>query len=119
WGSYFNYLSEWNKYIDNENVMPIGFEDVKEVSLALFQMFPLNEEEIHAVVQRSSFQSMKKNSKETHGAFGDVLFHKGGVSDWRNLFAEKHNLEMDKMYKEHLGGIPLGKRLKYNVCCKA
>ncbi|KAM8809414.1 sulfotransferase 6B1-like [Eudromia elegans] len=125
WGSYFNYLSEWNKYINYENVMSIGFEDVKENTylgvkkIVEFFEFPLNEEEIHAVAQRSSFQSMKKNSKETHGAFGDVLFRKGAVSDWKNLFAEEHNLEMDKMYKEHLEAIPLGKRLKYDVYCKA
>ncbi|XP_025940879.1 sulfotransferase 6B1-like [Apteryx rowi] len=124
WGSYFNYLSEWNKYIVSENVMPVSFEEVKENTylgvkkIVEFFEFPLNEEEIHAVVQRSSFQSMKTNSKNTHGAFGDVLFRKGGVSDWRNLFEEKHNLEMDKMYKEHLAATTLGTRLNYDVYCK-
>lgn len=35
WGSYFNYLSEWNKYAADENVMTITYEELKEVRLPL------------------------------------------------------------------------------------
>uniref|UniRef100_A0A8B9SCW5 Sulfotransferase n=1 Tax=Apteryx owenii TaxID=8824 RepID=A0A8B9SCW5_APTOW len=96
WGSYFNYLSEWNKYIVSENVMPVSFEEVKEVSLALFDVH------IYSFADYEIFQ----------------LANHSGVSDWRNLFEEKHNLEMDKMYKEHLAATALGTRLNYDVYCK-
>lgn len=35
WGSYFNYLSEWNKYAADENVMTITYEELKEVRLPM------------------------------------------------------------------------------------
>lgn len=45
--------------------------------IAKFFELPLNEEELKEVAERSSFQAMKNNSKETHGVFGNVLFRKG------------------------------------------
>ncbi|KYO18735.1 hypothetical protein Y1Q_0009169 [Alligator mississippiensis] len=124
WGSYFTYLSEWNKHADDEHVMPITFEEVKENPLlgvkkiAKFFELPLNEEELKEVAERSSFQAMKNNSKETHGVFGNVLFRKGGVSDWKSLFSEEQNQEMDKIFEERLAQTKLGAKIKYNVWCK-
>uniref|UniRef100_A0A8C6ITD7 Sulfotransferase n=1 Tax=Melopsittacus undulatus TaxID=13146 RepID=A0A8C6ITD7_MELUD len=79
WGCYFEYLSKWNKYADDENVMTITYEELKEVRLPILLSL------------ESSFQSMKKNSLKTHGKHGDVFFRKGGVSDWKNLFSEDQN----------------------------
>ncbi|NWZ69627.1 ST6B1 Sulfotransferase, partial [Acrocephalus arundinaceus] len=125
WGCYFEYLSEWNKYADQENIMPITYEEVKEnpalsvKNIATFFGIPLTEEELQLVVERSSFQSMKKNSEKTHGSFGNVLFRKGGVSDWKNLFSEDQNEKMDKAFEERTAGTKLGKKLKYDLYCKA
>ncbi|XP_068263312.1 sulfotransferase 6B1-like [Nyctibius grandis] len=124
WGCYFEYLSKWNKYAD-ENVMTITYEELKEnpllgvKNIAAFFGISLTEEELQSVVERSSFQSMKKNSMKTHGAFGNTLFRKGGVRDWKNLFREDQNEKMDKAFEEHLGGTKLGTKLKYEVYCKA
>ncbi|NWI48100.1 ST6B1 Sulfotransferase, partial [Picathartes gymnocephalus] len=125
WGSYFEYLSEWNKYTDEENIMTITYEEVKEnralgvKNIATFLGIPLTEEELQLVVERSSFQSMKKNSEKTHGTFGNILFRKGGVSDWKNLFSEDQNEKMGKAFEEHIAGTKLGKKLKYDLYCKA
>ncbi|NWZ69626.1 ST6B1 Sulfotransferase, partial [Acrocephalus arundinaceus] len=125
WGCYFEYLSEWNKYADQENIMPITYEEVKEnpalsvKNIATFFGIPLTEEELQLVVERSSFQSMKKNSEKTHGSFGNVLFRKGCVSDWKNLFSEDQNEKMDKAFEERIAGTKLGKKLKYDLYCKA
>ncbi|NXP54946.1 ST6B1 Sulfotransferase, partial [Heliornis fulica] len=124
WGCYFEYLSKWNKYVADENVMAITYEEVKEnpalgvKNIAAFFGIPLTEKELQGVVERSSFQSMKKNSQKTHGAFGNVLFRKGGVNDWKNFFTEDQNKKMDKIYEEHVGGTKLGTKLKYEVYCK-
>ncbi|NWI88511.1 ST6B1 Sulfotransferase, partial [Pitta sordida] len=126
WGSYLEYLSKWNKYADEANVMPITYEELKEdrvqgvKNIAAFLGISLTEEELQLVVERSSFQSMKKNSDKTHGkAFGKILFRKGGVSDWKNLFSEDQNEQMDRAFEEYVGGTKLGKKLKYEVYCKA
>ncbi|XP_010203050.1 sulfotransferase 6B1 [Colius striatus] len=125
WGSYFEYLSEWNKYAADENVMTITYEELKEnpvlgvENIAAFFGISLTDEELQSVAERSSFKSMKKNSQKTHGAFGNVLFRKGGVNDWKNLFSEDQNEKMDKTFEEHVGGTKLGTKLKYEVYCKA
>ncbi|KFV57355.1 Sulfotransferase 6B1, partial [Tyto alba] len=125
WGCYLEYLSEWNKYADDKNVMTITYEELKEnpvlgvKNIADFFGISLTEKELQGVVERSTFQSMKKNSQKTHGAFGKVLFRKGGVSDWKNLFSEEQNEKMDKAFEERVGGTKLGTKLKYEVYCKA
>ncbi|KAM6083539.1 sulfotransferase 6B1-like [Chlamydotis macqueenii] len=125
WGCYFEYLSQWNKYANDENVMTITYEELKEnrvlgvKNIADFFGISLTEEELQSVVERSSFQSMKNNSLKTHGTFGNVLFRKGGVSDWKNLFSEDQNEKMDKVFEEHLAGTKLGTKLKYDMYCKA
>ncbi|NXA11969.1 ST6B1 Sulfotransferase, partial [Sapayoa aenigma] len=125
WGSYFEYLSKWNKYTDEENVMTITYEELKEdrvlgvKNIAAFLGISLTEEELQLVIERSSFQSMKENSQKTHGAFGKILFRKGGVSDWKNLFDEDKNEKMDKAFEEYVRGTKIGKKLKYEVYCKA
>ncbi|NWU10454.1 ST6B1 Sulfotransferase, partial [Cephalopterus ornatus] len=125
WGCYFEYLSKWNKYADEENVMTITYEELKEncalgvKNMAAFLGISLTEEELQHVLERSSFQSMKKNSEKTHGALGNILFRKGAVNDWRNFFGEDQNEKMDKAFEEYVGGTKLGTKLKYEVYCKA
>lgn len=31
WGSYFDYVAEWDKYIDEENIIAISYEELQEV----------------------------------------------------------------------------------------
>ncbi|KAH1173099.1 hypothetical protein KIL84_016938 [Mauremys mutica] len=82
WGSYFDHIIEWNKHFDDENIMFITYEELKEnpnlgvKKIAEFFGFSVTDEESQAVADRSSFQTMKENSHKTHGAFGNVLFRK-------------------------------------------
>ncbi|KAM9563835.1 sulfotransferase 6B1-like [Guaruba guarouba] len=125
WGCYFEYLCKWNKYASDENVMTITYEELKEnpvlgvKNIAAFFGVSLTEKELQSVVERSSFQSMKKNSLKTHGKHGDAFFRKGGVSDWKSLFSEDQNKKMDKAFEERIKGTKLGTKLKYEVYCKA
>ncbi|XP_042320817.1 sulfotransferase 6B1-like isoform X1 [Sceloporus undulatus] len=125
WGSYFDYVFEWNKHADKKNVMTVTYEELKEnralgvKKISEFFEFPLTDEELQEVVDRSSFQAMKENSTKTHGAMGSVLFRKGSVNDWKNFFSEDHNQKMDMTFEERLGGTKLGEKLNYGVYCKA
>ncbi|EDL38470.1 mCG60634 [Mus musculus] len=62
---------------------------------------------------------MRANSQETHGAIGPFLFRKGEVGDWKRLFNETQNQEMDERFKECLAGTSLGDKLKYEAYCLA
>uniref|UniRef100_A0A669PI24 Sulfotransferase n=2 Tax=Phasianus colchicus TaxID=9054 RepID=A0A669PI24_PHACC len=125
WGSYFDHAVTWNKHIDDENTMIVIYEDLKEnlasgvKQIAEFFGFSPTAEQIQSIADRATFQAVKNKAQETHGAVGTVLFRKGVVGDWKNLFTEAQNQEMDAKFKVCLEGTKLGAKLKYDVYCKA
>ncbi|XP_026701448.1 sulfotransferase 6B1-like [Athene cunicularia] len=125
WGSYFDHLLEWNKYIDHERIMIISYEELKEDQvlgmkrIAAFFEFSLCEEDFPRIAKKTTFQAMKENSKETHGKFGDILFRKGVVGNWKDLFSKVQNEEMDRKFEDCLGGTKLAAQMKYDMYCKA
>ncbi|KFZ62751.1 Sulfotransferase 6B1, partial [Antrostomus carolinensis] len=68
WGSYFDHLVEWNKYINHESIMMISYEELKEnqvlgmKKIADFFGFSLCEEDFHIIAKNTSFQAMKEKS---------------------------------------------------------
>ncbi|XP_071594983.1 sulfotransferase 6B1-like [Heliangelus exortis] len=125
WGSYFDHTVEWNKHSDHENIMLISYEELQEdqvlgmKKIAAFFGFSLSEEDFSRIAKKTSFQAMKEKSHETHGKFGDILFRKGVVGSWRELFSKAQNEEMDRKFEECLGGTKLAAMMKYDVYCKA
>ncbi|CAN8203701.1 unnamed protein product [Coccothraustes coccothraustes] len=125
WGSYFDHLVEWNKYIDNERIMTISYEELKEdpilgmKKIASFFGFSLCEEDFSRIAKKTSFKAMKEKSSETHGKFGDILFRKGVIGNWRDVFSKAQNEEMDRKFQDSLGGTKMAAKIKYDVYCKA
>ncbi|XP_057876722.1 sulfotransferase 6B1-like [Melospiza georgiana] len=125
WGSYFDHMVEWNKYIDNERIMTISYEELKEDAIlgmkkiASFFGFSLCEEDFSRIAKKTTFKAMKEKSSETHGKFGDVLFRKGVVGNWRDVFSKAQNEEMDQKFQDSLGGTKMAAKIKYDVYCKA
>nr|XP_015289264.1 sulfotransferase 6B1 isoform X3 [Macaca fascicularis] len=123
WGSYFDFAINWNKHLDGDNVKFILYEDLKEnlaagiKQIADFLGFFLTGEQIQTISVQSTFQAMRAKSQDTHGAVGPFLFRKGEVGDWKNLFSETQNQEMDEKFKECLAGTSLGAKLKYESYC--
>ncbi|NXH56007.1 ST6B1 Sulfotransferase, partial [Rhabdornis inornatus] len=68
WGSYFDHLVEWNKYIDNERIMTISYEELKEdpilgmKKIASFFGFSLCEEDFSRIAKKTTFKAMKEKS---------------------------------------------------------
>ncbi|XP_041280141.1 sulfotransferase 6B1-like [Onychostruthus taczanowskii] len=125
WGFYFDHLVEWNKYIDNERIMTISYEELKEdpilgmKKIASFFGFSLCEENFPRIARKISFKSMKDKFSETHGKSGDILFRKGVVGNWRDIFSKAQNEEMDRKFQDSLGGTKIAAKIKYDVYCKA
>ncbi|XP_004627673.2 sulfotransferase 6B1 [Octodon degus] len=123
WGSYFDFAINWSKHLDEENVKFILYEDLKEdlatgiKQIAEFFKFSLTGEQIQTISAQSTFSAMREKSQETHGAVGPFLFRKGEVGDWKNLFSEAQNQEMDAKFKECLEGTSLSAKLKYESYC--
>ncbi|XP_018412857.1 PREDICTED: sulfotransferase 6B1-like [Nanorana parkeri] len=124
YGSYFNYLVEWNNHIDEGNVMAITFEDMKTdfltqlKKISEFFGLPLTDEQLCEVERRTSFTSMKQKSEDTHGKLGDAFFRKGQIGDWKSLFNEEQSKEVDAKFQQHLDKTKLGDLLNYAKYCK-
>ncbi|XP_040203742.1 sulfotransferase 6B1-like, partial [Rana temporaria] len=123
-GSYFDYIVEWNKHVDDKKMMAVTFEDMKIdfptqlKKISEFFELPLTEEQICTVQSRTSFKSMKEKSEDTHGKLGDAFFRKGQIGDWKNLFTEEQSKEVDTKFQQYLAGTKLGELLNYAKYCK-
>ncbi|CAH2252683.1 sulfotransferase 6B1-like [Pelobates cultripes] len=122
-GSYFEYALDWNKHIDEENIMVVTFENLKEdfkselLKISDFLGLSLTDEQIALVESKTTFKSMKENSSNTHGKLGDVFFRKGEIADWKNYFTEEQSKELDAKFEETLAGTKLGEKINYNKYC--
>ncbi|XP_044145905.1 sulfotransferase 6B1-like [Bufo gargarizans] len=123
-GQYFDYLETWEKHFNNKTMMAITFEEMKmDYPTALkkiseFFRLSLTEEQINLVASRTSFNSMKDKSENTHGKLGDSFFRKGDIGDWKNYFTENQSKEVDAMFDKYLADTKLGKMLNYDKYCK-
>ncbi|RXM36543.1 Sulfotransferase 6B1 [Acipenser ruthenus] len=123
-GSYFDHAVAWEKHIDSDTVKIIIYEDMIEnltegiQQVAKFFSLSLSDEQVQAIAQESTFETMKNKSKETHGQMGNVIFRKGGVGDWKNHFSEEQSKELDAKFEQCLAGTKIGAKLKYEVHCK-
>ncbi|NWQ68549.1 ST6B1 Sulfotransferase, partial [Neopipo cinnamomea] len=128
WGCYFEYLSKWNKYADEENVVTITYEELKEVRLSIItnilyfkEHFFLDQFTIIFISAVFSAQ-WNKNDRRIEKfflIFKFLFFSEGAVSDWKNLFSQDQSEKMDKAFEEYVGGTKLGTKLKYEVYCKS
>ncbi|KAM3931927.1 sulfotransferase 6B1-like [Leptodactylus fuscus] len=124
WGSYFDHAVAWNKHLEDDSILLITFENMKEDlegsirRISEFFGISMTEEQVKETAEKGTFKSMKENSGKTHGAFGQIIFRKGDVGDWKNYFSEAQSQEVDAKFEECLAGTKLGEMLKYNVHCK-
>ncbi|XP_061480710.1 sulfotransferase 6B1-like [Rhineura floridana] len=124
WKSYFDHALAWDRHMDEENIMLITYEELKQnlyegvKQIADFYELPLSDETLNAIADNTPFQAMSNKSQETHGQFAPILFRKGVVGDWKTLFTEAQSQEMDAKFEECLAGTKLGAKLKYDKYCK-
>jgi hypothetical protein len=119
YGSYCAHVLEWWKHKDDENLLFIKYEDMKQnlkghVNLiAEFLGFNLTEEESKSIAQKCMFQAMKANPKTNLDQYpdffkpGNSFMRKGIIGDWSNYFADEQLTEFDKWCKSHMDGIGL------------
>ncbi|KAG8583498.1 hypothetical protein GDO81_008445 [Engystomops pustulosus] len=124
YGQYFEYVVDWEKNFNDETMMAILFEEMKEdfpsslKKISEFFQLSLSEEQINLVASRTSFNSMKEKSDNTHGKLGDSFFRKGEIGDWKNYFTEEQSKVVDAMFQKYLAGTKLGNMLNYDKYCK-
>ncbi|KAJ7342207.1 hypothetical protein JRQ81_009663 [Phrynocephalus forsythii] len=124
YGVYLDHIIAWNKYIDDKNIMFVTYEELKENTtlglkkMANFFEFSVTDQDIQAIIEKTSFKAMKEKGSETHGMAAKSLFRKGIVGDWKSLFTEEQSKEMDRRFEECAAHTKIGQMLKYDVYCK-
>ncbi|XP_018412867.1 PREDICTED: sulfotransferase 6B1-like [Nanorana parkeri] len=123
YGSYFDFTLQWEKHIDDGNILVLTFEDMKAdlpkelKKICDFYGLALTDEQIKLVQEKTTFSSMKQNSTKSHGNLGNVFFRKGEVGDWKSLFTEEQSKEVDAQFEKYLAGTKLGNMINYEKYC--
>ena len=121
YGSYFDHISAWWSHKDDENVLFLKYEDLKQdlqsqvQIIAEFLGFEFSEEEARSVKEQCTFQAMKSNPKLNINKLPKSKsllkksshLRKGIVGDWKNHFSEEQLAEFDRVYQSRLKGTGL------------
>ncbi|MEE6475075.1 hypothetical protein FKM82_010609 [Ascaphus truei] len=99
---------------------PDKYEDLDAAIKKISEFFgySVTEEQVRLIANKGTFKSMKEKSTQTYGYFGQIIFRKGDVGDWKNNFTEAQNQEMDAKFEVCLAGTKLGEMMNYSVHCK-
>lgn len=73
------------KYFCFQNLV-VGIKQISE-----FLGFSLTDEQIRTISTQCTFQAMRENSQETHGAIGPFLFRKGKVAFICGVLCRPHS----------------------------
>ena len=113
YGDWLDYQLSWAKYLDCSNFLMVKYEDLKVditgnlKKICTFLGKPINGEMISGIMQRTTFEAMKKNieilptSLRFDGTIS-IVVRKGEIGDWKNYFSEEQNKYMDNVMKECL-----------------
>ncbi|XP_053407519.1 sulfotransferase 1B1-like [Mercenaria mercenaria] len=124
YGSWFDYVLDWEKAIHENPEYPIHlmfFEDMKENSfrevkkLAKFLELHCTDELCHAIAEKCKFENMKKDkvgldNEYWLGIWRDKkngYYRKGTVGDWKNAFSVAQNELFDRLYETKMANSKL------------
>uniref|UniRef100_A0A8C4YIH9 Sulfotransferase n=1 Tax=Gopherus evgoodei TaxID=1825980 RepID=A0A8C4YIH9_9SAUR len=116
YGSWFDHVTGWMGLKGNENFFSITYEELQQDLQGSVQRIchflgkELSEEQVAAVVENASFQSMKGNKMSNFSQLPDEymdhqkgeLLRKGICGDWRNHLSEAQSQRFDTVYQERI-----------------
>jgi hypothetical protein len=120
-GLWFDYVLEWWKHTDSDNILFLKYEDMKKdlpkaiEIIASFIGYKLEPQVVDSIAQQCSFQSMKENPAcnysvvpaDTRWEDRQPFIRKGVVGDWKSYFAEDQNRRFDELYTKRMSGTGL------------
>uniref|UniRef100_A0A8C3FHK7 Sulfotransferase n=1 Tax=Chrysemys picta bellii TaxID=8478 RepID=A0A8C3FHK7_CHRPI len=119
YGSWFDHVTGWMGLKGNENFFSITYEELQQDPwgsvrrICHFLGKELSEEQVAAVVENASFQSMKGNKMSNYSQQRDEFMdhqngeflRKGICGDWRNHLSEAQSQRFDTVYRERMQGL--------------
>nr|CAB3266699.1 sulfotransferase 1C2-like [Phallusia mammillata] len=105
---YLEHVTEWYRHKNDENIMFLAYEDLKQNPLkhikeiAEFIEVKVTEGEISEIAENTSFKSLKKASKG-NAVESVQMFRKGQIGDWKNHLKVAQSEAIDRKVEEILG----------------
>lgn len=108
---YPHHIRSYYKYKDHPNVYFVKYEDLKKDPVAEIQKLAnfidvsLTEEELADVVNKTSFDNMKKNAG--HGTKQTNMFRKGQAGNWKENISEQLSRDIDEKFAKDMEGMDI------------
>ena len=119
-GNYFDHVLSWWPHREDENVLFLKYEDMKNdlpaavTKIASFINADVSPDTIGKIARKTSFEQMKKDNSanfswdKAYDKDGEPTFlRKGVVGDWKNFFTTEQSAEMDEICTRRLKGTGL------------
>jgi hypothetical protein len=114
-GDWFDHVLSWWQHRDADNILFIRYEDLREdfeatvVRIARFLDYPLSQELLARIREKTSFQAMKQDEFSNMHEIEELteFFRQGQVGSWKDLFTVAQNENFDAVYRKRLNGSDL------------